>query len=167
MIQVYTGKGKGKTTAALGLALRAAGAGKKVYICQFLKDGIYCEVVAIRKIPGIKLEQFGGKRFVLGTPSQEDRVKAKQGLASACKAISKKHFDVVILDEVNVALKLGLLELADILALIKRTPAKTELVLTGRCAHPAVIKAADLVSEIMEKKHYHKKGVKARRGIEF
>lgn len=167
MIQVYTGCGKGKTSAALGLALRAAGAGLKVYIGQFIKSGRYGETNALKKIKGIKIEQFGSGCFIRKNPGARDIRLAKDGLAKIKKVIAKKNYDIIILDEINVALKLGLLELTDVIKVIKSIPGKTELVLTGRSAHPAVIKLSDLVSEIKERKHYYKKGIKARRGIEY
>lgn len=167
MIQVYTGNGKGKTTAALGLALRASGAGLKVYLCQFLKGKDYCELRSLRKFKNIKVEQFGTKCFIRHLPSQEDIKLARAGLRAAKKAIRDKSYSLVILDEINNALKFKLIDLEDLLGLIKITPAQIELVLTGRNAHPQIIKAADLVSEIKEKKHYFKKGIRARRGIEF
>lgn len=166
MIQVYTGNGKGKTTAALGLALRATGAGLKVYIGQFIKSGDYCEVKALRKIKAIKTEQFGRGCFIRKSPSNTDRKLAKDGFARIKKIIEGKDYDVVILDEVNVALKVGLLDLKEVLTLLKNSPKDTELILTGRWAHPQVIKAADLVSEIIEVKHYYRKGIKSRIGIE-
>jgi cob(I)alamin adenosyltransferase len=166
MIQVYTGNGKGKTTAALGLALRATGAGLKVYIGQFIKSGDYCEVKALRKIKAIKTEQFGRGCFIRKSPSNTDRKLAKDGFARIKKIIEGKDYDVVILDEVNVALKVGLLDLKEVLTLLKNSPKDTELILTGRWAHPQVIKAADLVSEIIEVKHYYRKGIKSSIGIE-
>ncbi len=165
LIQVYTGNGKGKTTAALGLALRAAGAGLKVYICQFLKGRYCCEHVALKKIKKIKIEQFGKGCFLRTTPNDKDLKVAKCGLNKAREAVKK--YDVVILDEINLALYHKLIKIKDVLSLIRNTPRKTELVLTGRNVDPAIVKAADLVSEIKDKKHYYNKGVKARRGIEF
>ena len=166
MIHVYTGKGKGKTTAALGLALRAAGAGLKVYIGQFIKGKDYSELKALNMIKNIKLEQFGRGCFIKGKPGQKDIALACRGLDKTKRIIAQGIYDLVILDEVNIALRLGLLTLEDISAIIKNTPAKTELVLTGRCAHPRIIKMADLVTEMKEIKHYYRKGIKARRGIE-
>jgi len=167
LIQVYTGNGKGKTTAALGLALRAAGAGLKIYICQFLKGRYYCELASIKKLKNIKLEQFGTTCFIRRAPTGKDIRSAQRGLKAAKLAICGKKYDVVILDEVNVALRLGLLKLRDLLLIIKNTPEGKELVLTGRNAHPKIIEIADLVSEIKDRKHYYKKGIKARRGIEY
>lgn len=167
MIQVYTGTGKGKTTAALGLALRAAGSGLKVYIGQFIKGKKYGELNALKKIKNIKIEQFGRTCFIKREPNKKDIELARIGLERVKKNISIGIYDMVILDEINVALKLGLLKLGDIISLIKNTSKKTELVLTGRNAHPEILKIADLVSEIKDRKHYYKKGVKARRGIEY
>ncbi|MFA5724974.1 MAG: cob(I)yrinic acid a,c-diamide adenosyltransferase [Candidatus Omnitrophota bacterium] len=167
MIQVYTGNGKGKTTAALGLALRAAGAGFKVYLGQFLKGRYYCELASLRKLKSIKVEQFGAACFLRRAPQKKDLDLAKKGLAAARKAINSRRYGLIVLDEINVALKLGLLSLPEVLALIKKTPRKVELVLTGRSAHPAIIKIADLVSEVKERKHYYKKGIRGRKGIEF
>ena len=167
MIQVYTGNGKGKTTAALGLALRSHGAGFKVYICQFLKGKYYCELCSLKNLKGIKVEQYGKTCFLKKAPQKKDMELAKQGLEAAKKAVSSQRYSLIVLDEINVALKFGLLDLEEVLDLIKNTPKKTELVLTGRWAHPKVIKLADLVSEIKEVKHYYSKGIKARKGIEF
>jgi cob(I)alamin adenosyltransferase len=167
LIQVYTGDGKGKTTAALGLALRAAGAGLKVYICQFLKGRYYCELTALKKLGGIKIEQFGTGCFIRKNPTQKDIELAKVGFKAAQQAILGKRYDVIILDEINIALKLKLLELKDVISLIKNIPPDTELILTGRSAPPEIIKLADLVSFIHDRKHYYKKGVRARKGIEY
>jgi cob(I)alamin adenosyltransferase len=167
MIQVYTGNGKGKTTAALGLALRAAGAGKKVYIGQFLKGRHYSELKALKKIKQIKVEQFGRTCFIKQAPAQKDIALAREGLKKIKKILAQKTYDLVILDEINVALNLKILSLKDILVLLKKASPKIELVLTGRYAHPQIIKTADLVSEVKDIKHYYKKGVGARKGIEF
>jgi len=167
MIQVYTGNGKGKTTAALGLAVRAAGAGLKVYIAQFCKGKNYSELKILKRIKNIKVEQLGSGCFIKKMPNQKDIALAKNGLLKIKRIIAKRTYDLVILDEINIALELGLLALKDILDLIKKIPRKTEIILTGRYAHPKIIKIADLVSEVKERKHYYKKGVKARRGIEF
>ena len=167
MIQVYTGNGKGKTTAALGLALRACGAGLKVYIAQFIKGRNYSELKALRKFrANLTIEQFGRGCFIK-TPGPVDRELAQNGLKKISQIISEKKFDLVILDEINVALDLKLFAVQDVLKLIEKSPQETELVLTGRNAPPEIIDRADLVSEIQEIKHYFKKGVKARRGIEF
>ncbi|MDD5097037.1 MAG: cob(I)yrinic acid a,c-diamide adenosyltransferase [Candidatus Omnitrophica bacterium] len=167
MIQVYTGNGKGKTTAALGLALRASGAGLKVYIGQFAKGKCYNEIKALKKIKNIKIEQFGRSCFIKKTPEKKDFELAQAGFKRISEIITKKEFQVVILDEINIAVKLKLVPLSDLLKLIKSAPKGIELVLTGRYAHSEVIRLADLVSEIKEIKHYYQKGLKARQGIEF
>lgn len=167
MIQVYTGNGKGKTTAALGLALRAAGAGLKVYIGQFIKGKEYSELVALKKFKNIKVEQFGRGRFIREKLSRQDLESAKRGIEKIKKIIADNIYDVVILDEINIALHLKLLSPKEVLGLMKNTPRKIELVLTGRCAGQSIIKNADLVSDIKERKHYFRKGLRARRGIEY
>ena len=167
MIQVYTGNGKGKTTAAMGLALRAAGAGLSVYIAQFAKGRICSEHKALEKIKNIKVEQFGRDCFIRHKPGALDIESARQAMEKIKKIISCKNYRVIILDEINIALKLKLVCLKDVLDLIKHTPATIELVLTGRGAPAPIIKAADLVSRINEVKHYYAKGLKARKGIEF
>jgi cob(I)alamin adenosyltransferase len=167
MIQVYTGNGKGKTTAAFGQAIRAVGAGLKVFIGQFVKGKDYSELNALKKIKNIKIERFGRTCFIKRGPEKRDLELARSGLERVRKIISLGIYDVVILDEINVALKLKLLKLKDLLTLVDKTPKKIELILTGRNAHPKILKRADLVSEIKDRKHYYKKGVKARRGIEY
>ena len=167
MIQVYTGNGKGKTTAALGLALRASGAGLNVYIGQFAKGGCYSEIKALKKIGNIKVEQFGRRCFIKKEPELVDVEMANRGLKKIMKVVAQKRYQMIIMDEINIALRLKLISLDDLVSFIKSVPRKLELVLTGRYAHPKIIKLADLVSHIQEKKHYYTKGVKARRGIEF
>jgi len=167
MIQVYTGNGKGKTTAALGLSLRALGAGHKVYICQFLKGKDYCELRSLRSLRGIKVEQYGTTCFIRRKVQRKDIELARAGINAAKKAINSKRYSLIVLDEINVALKLKLISLREVLALMRGAPKKTEIILTGRSAHRAVIKLADLVSDIQEVKHYYSRGVKARKGIEF
>ena len=167
MIQVYTGNGKGKTTAALGLALRAVGAGKKVLFCQFLKSGNYCELISLKKFKEITVEQYGRSSFIRHTAERKDLELACAGLSAVKKAISGKRYSMIILDEINVALKLKLFPLKEMLDILKNLPEDIELVLTGRGAHPQLIKHADLVSRIDEVKHYYKAGQKARKGIEM
>lgn len=167
LIQVYTGNGKGKTSAALGLALRAAGAGLKVYIGQFIKGKYYSELNALKRIKNIKIEQFGRGCFIRNKPDEKDKRLARVALKKIKKIISQRIYDMIILDEINVALKLNLIKLEALLRLIKKISRRTELILTGRDAHPEILKIADLVSEIKERKHYYKEGIKARRGIEF
>ncbi len=169
MIQVYTGNGKGKTTAGLGLALRAVGAGKKVLLIQFLKEGRSSEIKAIKKyLPNFEIKIFGQKGFLTKEKlKKKDFNLARQGFDFAQKSVQTKAYDLIILDEINVANDFGLIRTKDILDLIKKTSPRTELVLTGRNASKEIIQAADLVSQIKEIKHYFKKGLKARKGIEY
>ena len=166
-IHVYTGDGKGKTTAALGLALRAAGAGLRVGLIQFLKDGDYSEIKALRAVsPSIRVAQFGTGRFVRGRPTAEDRTRAAQGLEAAREALSGEEHDLVILDEINVAGALGLVDEEAVLALLEQRAPHVEVVLTGRRAPATWCEAADLVTRMQAQKHYFQKGVSARVGIE-
>ena len=166
-VQVYTGNGKGKTTAAIGLSLRAAGAGLTVYIAQFLKKGDYSEIKALRKLSGsITVEQFGQGRFIRGEPSPSDVAAAGAGLEKVRSAMASGRFDVMVLDEANGAVEVGLFPVSALIALIDEKPDALELVITGRSAHEDVIRRADLVTEMKVIKHYFDKGVAARVGIE-
>jgi cob(I)alamin adenosyltransferase len=169
-VQVYTGNGKGKTTAALGLALRAAGHGFRTYIAQFLKARPTGELEAAKRLaPLIRIEQFGREGFVVvkdGGPDDEDKARAEAGLARAREALLSGEYRIVVLDEVNTALHFKILSESAVLELVERRPPGVELVLTGRYAPAAVIERADLVTEMAEVKHYSAKGVKAREGIE-
>lgn len=166
-VQVYTGDGKGKTTAALGLALRAAGAGCKVFIAQFAKGMPYSELAALERFEDlITMRQFGRRRFIHGKPEPADVDAARKGLEESRKAVISGEYDVVILDEANIAVHFQLFSEKDLLALIDAKPEHVELVITGRKAPKSLIERADLVTEMKEVKHYHTKGVKARGGIE-
>jgi cob(I)alamin adenosyltransferase len=166
-IQVYTGNGKGKTTAALGLAIRAAGAGLKVFIAQFIKMGEYSEIKALKRFEDlIKVEQFGSGRFIKGKPSASDIEAARKGVEKVKAAFTSGQHNVVIMEEANVAAGLGLLSVDDILKIMDEKPKDVELVITGRGADSRIIEKADLVTEMKEIKHYFQKGVKARIGIE-
>ena len=167
-IHVYTGNGKGKSTAAFGLALRAAGAGMRVYIGQFMKTGDYHEIRAFREyLPMISLEQYGNGCLIgKEGPSETDYSAAREGLDKACSALCRDRFDIVIFDEIIVAAHLGLIREQDILDLIEAKPHAVELILTGRYAMQSVMEQADLVTEMSEVKHYYNKGVLARDGIE-
>ena len=167
LIQVYTGNGKGKTTAALGLAIRAAGAGFNVYIGQFAKGRNYSELAALKKLKNIKVEQFGRRCFIRVKPDKEDIKLACDGLRRVKKLILNGKHHIVILDEINIAIKFKLVSLREVISILKEAQSSMEIILTGRYACPQVLKIADLVSEIKEKKHYYTKGVKARKGIEF
>lgn len=166
-IQVYTGSGKGKTTAALGLTVRAVGAGYKVFIGQFLKQHKYSEHKAIELLgKSVTLRTWGGDRFIGQSPGEEDIRRARCGMAELEQALTGGKYDVVIADEINVAVHMGLIEEDEVLALMKMKPDMVELVLTGRYATRHIIDAADLVTEMVEDKHYYSAGVKARKGIE-
>lgn len=165
-VQVYTGNGKGKTTASLGLAIRAAGAGLQVFILQFMKQGIYSEIKALKKFDNIVVEQYGAGQFVKGKPSDAERTKCRQGYERLCRIIEAGNHDLVIAEEVNIACFCGLLSEEDLLHLIDIKPVYIELVLTGRYAPASVTDKADLVTEMTEIKHYYQQGVAARVGIE-
>ena len=166
-IQLYTGNGKGKTTAALGLALRAAGAGMRVFIACFMKGRAYSEDRALALLrPAVTVKKFGRACFVRGKPSLADVAAAHRGLKADEKAIASGTYDLVVLDEAAVAARIGLFPVSALLRLADLKPTRVELVITGRGAHPSLKKRADLVTEMREVKHYYRKGVKARKGIE-
>lgn len=168
-IQIYTGSGKGKTTAALGLALRAAGHGIRTYIAQFLKGQKYGELDSIRKlIPLITIEQFGRDTFIhiSEDANEEDIQKAQAGLKACFDAMISGKYQIIILDEINVALHFNLLEEKEIHRLLDQKPHQIEVILTGRYAPQSLVDRADLVTEMKEIKHYYSQGIKARKGIE-
>jgi len=169
LVQVYTGNGKGKTTAAFGLALRAIGRGLKVYIIQFIKGGFdYGELYMVDKLPNLKLKAFGRGRFVTEKPAGKLDVElAEEALALAEEVIKSGEYDIVILDEINVALNLKLIKTEKVLELMKNKPQHVELVLTGRYASSQILRAADLVTEMKEVKHPFNRGYQARKGIEY
>jgi len=168
-VQVYTGNGKGKTTAALGLALRAVGRGLKVCVFQFIKGGgRYGEHLAAEKLaPLLTIIQTGRPGWVNTEDITEDRLAAQSAFVQAQEMLTSGEFDLFICDEINGAVGFGLIDVDQVLELIRRKPAQVELVLTGRNAHERVIEAADLVTEMVEIKHYYKAGVPARIGIEM
>lgn len=168
-IQVYTGNGKGKTTAALGLALRAAGHGLRVYVGQFLKGQLYGELLSVKKLsPLITIDQFGRKGFIHVTknPDEEDIKRVKRGLKKCLEAMLSKKYKIIILDEINVAVDFSLLSEEEVHKFLDQKPDDVEIIMTGRYAPHSFIKRADLVTEMKEKKHYYAKGVRARNGIE-
>ncbi len=169
LVQAYTGEGKGKTTAALGLALRAVGQGLRVYILQFMKgNGNGGEMQAAKFLPNLVIEQFGLKGvFFKGDDLEVHKKNALEGLKKAKEIMLTEKYDIVILDEINIALNYNLIPLEEVLKLIIEKPPKIELILTGRKLHPEIEKLADLISEIKMVKHPYTKGIKARRGIEF
>lgn len=170
MIQIYTGNGKGKTTASLGLALRAIGHGYRVYMIQFMKGDIeYGEVISAKKLlpPHLTIKQMGRADFVnKENPEKVDIDWAKKAFKLAQEVVLSGEHDMVILDEVNVAVDFGLVALEDLLELMRDKPENMELVLTGRYAKPEVMQRADLVTEMLDIKHYYTEGIESRKGIE-
>jgi len=167
MVHVYTGNGKGKTTAALGLAIRARGRGLKVLVVQFMKGNVeYGELSSLRDL-GIEVVQFGRPDFVdRHDPDPVDIRMAGEGLDFASERIQSGKYDMVVLDEMNVAAAWKLVPVEAVLKVLEERPANIEIVLTGRYAPDELIEAADLVTEMVEVKHYFRKGVQARDGIE-
>lgn len=169
LVQVYTGRGKGKTTAAFGLAFRAAGRGLNVFVIQFIKGGFdYGELYTIDRFPNIKLKAFGRGKFVTSKPPESEDVRlANEALDLAKNIVKEGTYDVVILDEINVALHLKLINSEEVVKLIAGKPENVELVLTGRNAPDEILAIADLVTEMKEVRHPFNKGVQARKGIEY
>ena len=188
-VQVYTGDGKGKTTAAIGLAVRAIGAGKKVLFLQFMKSKIYSEHKILENLSENLILETTGKPFFIaeagmlseeqlakwgeevvvfpqGKPPKDYIALMKTGVERARVAVVSGTYDVVILDEINVAMFFGVVATKDVLAIIKGKNPSTELILTGRNAPQEILACADLVTEMKEIKHYYKQGVEARLGIE-
>lgn len=169
LVHVYTGDGKGKTSAAFGMALRAVGDGLKVYVIQFIKGGFdYGELHVAPKLENLKLKAFGRGEFIKKSPPPAEDVKlAEKALSLAKETVHSGSYDVVVLDEINVAINLGLVKLEEVIELVKSKPAHVELVLTGRNAASEIIELADYVTEMRGVKHPYRKGVQPRRGIEF
>jgi cob(I)alamin adenosyltransferase len=172
-LQVYTGDGKGKTTASVGLAVRALGAGINVFFAQFIKGGRYSEIEALEILSASRAglgkllsRQYGRGCFIMRSPEAEDITAAEDGLEDARHEMKSGRYRLVILDEANVAVKLGLLREEALLGFARERPEDVELVITGRGATDRLIALADLVTEMREVKHYYQKGVMARKGIE-
>jgi len=165
-IQVYTGNGKGKTTAALGVALRAVCAGNKVFFGQFMKGQDYSEKKAVKLLPGLTMEQFGGPCFINGTPTEKDISDAKAGLQRMREVLSSGEYDLVVFDEINTSLFFKLVTVDEVMAVLDLKPEKTEVILTGRYAPQEIIDRADLCTEMKEIKHYYNAGVDSRVGVE-
>jgi cob(I)alamin adenosyltransferase len=168
-IQVYTGNGKGKTTAAIGQAVRAAGAGMKTYIIQFMKEYPYSELNSLKYLSRwITIEQRGVDDFVYKKepPSEDEKLKGRDALKKAEKLMLDRSFDIIILDEILVSVYFNLLKTSDIISFIAKKPEQVEIILTGRYCPEEIIGAADLVTEMKEIKHYFTKGVMSRKGIE-
>ncbi len=168
-VHLYTGNGKGKTSAAIGLVIRAAGRGLKSYIIQFIKGGFdYGELYIVDMIPNVTLKAFGRGKFITAIPPDNQDVQlAQEALMLAAKIVKQGEHDIVVLDEVNVAIESGLIDIKDVLGIIKEKPKNVELVLTGRYAKKQLVDAADYVTEMIEVKHPFKKNEPARMGIEY
>ncbi|NLB33573.1 MAG: cob(I)yrinic acid a,c-diamide adenosyltransferase [Tissierellia bacterium] len=165
-IHIYTGNGKGKTTAAFGLAIRAALSGKKVFIGQFVKDMKYNETKIENYLDNIEIRQLGRGCFIYENPEDIDKEVAKKGLDECSSLLSSGEYDLIILDEINIALYYKLFELSDVVSSLKNKAENTEVVLTGRYAPEELIEMADLVTEMVEVKHYYSQGVLSRSGID-
>jgi cob(I)alamin adenosyltransferase len=166
-VQIYTGDGKGKTTAALGLALRASGHGMRTYVGQFMKGQPYGELDALHDHPYITIEQYGDVRCIRREEvTLEHIAQARRGLERVREAMLSGQYDLVVLDEVNVTIWFGLLTVEEVLAFLDQRPDHVEVILTGRRAPQELIERADLVTEMREVKHYYQQGVMAREGIE-
>lgn len=169
LIQIYTGNGKGKSTAAIGQAVRAAGFGLKTYIAQFMKEYPYNELNSLKHLSEwIDIEQFGGDGFVYKKelPGKDELAKARMGLQTAKEKMLSGEYDLIILDEAIVAVYFKLIRLDELIDFIKQKPENVELILTGRYCPDELIELADLVTEMKEVKHYYQKGITSRRGIE-
>ncbi|MCZ7662769.1 MAG: cob(I)yrinic acid a,c-diamide adenosyltransferase [Thermoleophilia bacterium] len=168
LVQIYTGNGKGKTTAALGLALRAAGHGLRVYFGQFMKGVPYGELSALVQLPSVTIRQFGAQRWTHPEDvTAEDRALAQVGLQECTEVLHSGGYDVVVLDEINVAAAWGLLPVDQVACLVLAKPAGVELILTGRYVPERILRLADLVTEMNEIKHPFSSGITSRQGIEF
>ncbi|MCS7102748.1 MAG: cob(I)yrinic acid a,c-diamide adenosyltransferase [Candidatus Korarchaeum sp.] len=168
MIHLYTGDGKGKTTAAFGLALRNVGWGGRVLVIQFLKGAISGELNATLRLPSLEIKQYGtGKFLINGSADEKDRELAREGLEEARVALSSGEYSLVVLDEINVAVHLGLLEEKEVLEVIKSKDSSTEVVLTGRYAPKSFYDLADYITEFVKIKHPYDSNARARRGIDY
>ena len=188
MLQVYTGNGKGKTTAAIGLAIRALGAGHKVFLMQFMKSLAYSEQHILQTMPNLTLETTGKPFFIAEEGMMDERTREAlgadviifpkghppddyvalltSGLARVMDIISKGEMNLIILDEINIALSFGLLQREQMEELLHALPSETELVCTGRNAPQWLLDRADLITEMREVRHYYERGISARKGIE-
>jgi len=166
MVHVYTGNGKGKTTAALGLAIRAVGAGKKVFIAQFVKGMKYSELNSLAEINNIDVKQYGLDCFIVNKPKKEDIEAARKGLKESAEILKNGEYDIVILDEANIAVYFELFSIEELIGIVENRKKNIEVIITGRYADPMLIDFADLVTEMREVKHYYRQGIEARTGIE-
>jgi len=169
LVQIFTGEGKGKTTAALGVVIRALGHGLRVYIVYFMKGSYpYGEHNILSKLPNVTMDSFGGLEFIDPTNVKpEEKEQARQALTAAREAVLSGNYDLVVLDEVNLAVAWKLVELDEVVKLISGRPQNVELILTGRQADTALVQMADLVTEMLKIKHPYDKGIMARKGVEY
>jgi cob(I)alamin adenosyltransferase len=168
LVQIYTGDGKGKTTAALGLALRAAGRGLKVFIAQFAKGMFYGELEALKRFaPQITLRQYGRRCFIENEPTEEDLRLAREGWMEILEILDRCEYDLLVLDEIGIALHYKLISLDEVSGLIRKKPDTLELILTGRKIPETLFEQAALVTEMREIKHPYNAGIQARKGIEY
>jgi cob(I)alamin adenosyltransferase len=169
LVQIFTGAGKGKTTAALGAVLRAAGHGLKISVIFFIKgDSSGGEYRSLSRFPNVEVTSFGLRQFIYKTGvNPAEKKQAEAALSAAREAIVSGRYDLVVLDEINVAVYFKLLEADEVVRLIKDKPPHVELILTGRNADKRLIEMADLVTEMVKIKHPFDKGIKARKGIEY
>ncbi|WAI01373.1 cob(I)yrinic acid a,c-diamide adenosyltransferase [Methanogenium organophilum] len=166
-IQVYTGDGKGKTTAALGVSIRSLVAGHRVYFAQFIKGVQTGELSLADSFPQFTIVQYGEGRFIDGKPEESDIVAARNGLEICAEVLRSGEYDLVVLDEVNVALHYGLFDESEVIAALTGRAPNVDVICTGRYASPELVEEADLVTEMKKIKHYYAAGVRARKGIEF
>ena len=167
LVHVYTGNGKGKTTAALGLVLRASGAGLKICVHQFIKGTDCGELKSLKRLSSVTVRRCGRRSFIKGKPDGDDIICAKKGFERACLDIFSGDYDLIVLDEINMAMHFGLVKPEDLIEIIENKPDALELILTGRRCPSAIMKVADLITEMREVRHPYNKGLKARKGIEF
>ena len=166
-LQVYTGRGKGKTTAALGLAMRAYGAGLRIFFAQFLKKGDYSEISVLQKLNDrIQVRQYGTGDFFDERPSEADITAVRTGMKEVAGILESGDYDLIVLDEANVALFYKVIDIDDFIHMLAKRRDNVEVVVTGRYANGKLIEIADLVTEMKEVKHYYRNGIEARRGIE-
>lgn len=169
LVEIFTGDGKGKTSAALGIVLRALGHGLRVHIVYFMKGHYpYGEQETLSRLPGVSFSRFGQLSFVdPENVKEEEKEQAEQALLAAREAMLSGDYDLVILDEVNLAAAWKLVEVDKVIELIKEKPERVELILTGRHADARLVEVADLVTEMVEVKHPYKRGVLSRKGIDY
>lgn len=168
LIMVYTGTGKGKTTAAVGQVLRAAGHGYRAFMIHFMKGRDYGEFLAFENFPSVTIEKAGRDEFVKrGDPDPVDVEMARKGFARVREVLHSKKYNIVVMDEINVAMDFGLISVEDVVELLKNKPPGVDVILTGRNAPAEIIEMADLVSEVKEIKHHYQAGVQSRKGIEY